>query len=546
MEADVRDALVAWQGGELPPGREEELRARMGSDADFRRVFAEEAWTLSLARVAQAPAPRWLALHEELGLAPSAQAPTQEQRETALLTALRREAPRFVNVRWRRAAYSLMAAAAGLILFVFFRPIRQPEADGKSPILAVVVQSENAVWKSGGPGRFPVGAPLGASRLELVSGRARLMFSSGATLDFAGPADIDLLAMDRVMCREGRLRTKAPHGAEGFCVETPHGTVTDLGTELGISVTKDGKTSVAVFEGRAEVSLQISGQHGVRSALLKAGDSAELIPATGEIRPESDGDFLSASALHLPPLPVSSQYAETILAAKPRHYWRLDRESAGAIPDEIGNGSSLRLAGGARVQPGDTGRPNAYFPGNSAPGALYLEAPLPMPASSHAVEIWFVAESTGLMSLGALTSVENERRHLTLIEVGGNRPGHPPEAGVVRYLMRWPASSRGGMNIYTLPGAFPCQWHHLVAQQAGGDMQLFIDGKSAGTAQATAIPDGVACTLHFGCLAYREGDQQAKLERAFSGRMAEIAIYDRLLTLDEVRQHARLGGRISP
>ena len=544
MEADLRDVLMAWQGGELPPGRMEELLARMRQDAEFRRALAQEIWTLSLVRVSQAPAPRLLALHEELGLAAPMQDITDECREETLLTAIRGTHLRFVNVRWRLAACGLMVITITLLLILGLQSIHQPQVNAKPQMLAVVIHSENAVWKSNDPARLAVGGTLGAENLKLVSGRASLMFTSGATLDFAGPAEIDLITVDRMVCREGRLRTKVPHGAEGFCVETPHGTVTDLGTEMAVSVSADGKTNVAVFEGQAEVSLQITGQQGVRSALLKAGDSAELIPATGEIRPESHGDFLSGAALDLPPLSLAPQYAETILAAKPLHYWPLDHAQDGAAPDEISNGLPLRLAGGVNIQPDDGGLSSAYF-SRSAPGALYLDSLLTMPTPRYAVEMWFVAETTAQMSLIGLTPPENERRHITLVEVGGRRPGHPPEAGIVRYLMRWPASSRGGVNIFSPPGSFPCQWHHLVAQQDGGNMQLFIDGKNIGTAQASSFPGGTAFATHFGCLAYTSGDRLEKLERPFYGRMAEIAIYDRLLTSEEVRKHASLGLRTS-
>jgi len=157
MEADVRDALIAWQGGELPPDRAEALLARLRSDAEFRRAFAEEAWTLSLARVAQGPAPRWLALHEELGLTSATQAATDDRREKALLTAIRRESVRFVNIGWRRAAYGLMAAAAALALFVAFLSSRQRRAEVKPQMLALVVQSQNAVWKNREPARLAAG-----------------------------------------------------------------------------------------------------------------------------------------------------------------------------------------------------------------------------------------------------------------------------------------------------------------------------------------------------------------------------------------------------
>ena len=73
-------------------------------------------------------------------------------------------------------------------------------------------------------------------------------------------------------------------------------------------------------------------------------------------------------------------------------------------------------------------------------------------------------------------------------------------------------------------------------------MELFVDGKSIGAADIGASPEAVECSLFFGCLYYYTGADLSALERAFSGRMAEIAIYDRLLTPSEIHRHARLGG----
>lgn len=537
MERDLQDALIAWQDGDLPPGRVDELLARLRTDAAFRRALAEEVWTLSLTRVAQGPAPRWLALHEELGITATKAGAQDEKRRQALLTAVRREPVRFVNAWWQRAAYGSMAAAAALALGMALWRTPTADASVKGPMLAVLVQSEKAQWK--GP-PASLGSALGPGRLQLVSGRASVMFTNGVTMDFEGPADLDLLTLDRVVCREGRLRTQVPKGAEGFCVETPRGTVTDLGTELGVSVSKDGKTNVTVFEGQAEVSLQMSGQQGVRTALLNTGESTELIPDTGEIRAMSKTNFLGPMQRRLPPLRLAPHYPGAIREAKPQHHWRLDRVKDGAIPNEVAGAPVLRLGGGASIQPDEGGRSSALFLGATAPGALYLDTLLKKPTPAHAVELWFAADTTQQMSLMALTVPETTRRHILLVEVGNRRPAHGPEAGIVRYLMRWPASNRGGMNIYSPPAAFPCQWHHLVAQQKDGELELFIDGEPAGTAHSETFPDAVSCALQFGGLEFHPEGNPAKIDRPFAGRLAEIAIYDRLLTAKEVRAHAAL------
>jgi len=552
MEADLRDALIAAQGGELPAGRVDELLGRLRVDAEFRRAFASEVWTLSLTRIAQAPAPRWLALYEELGLSDTTQDITGgDAFEDAVMESFRAEPVRFVPAWWRRAAFGALAActvlAVGFLVWALRTSVHQTGVGAEHPMLAVVIQSEKAVWDGAPATRFASGNALGAGRLHLISGRASLMFTSGVILDLEGPADLELLAADRVLCRNGRLRTKVPKGAEGFCVETPSGAVTDLGTEFGVSISPDGKTQVAIFEGKAEISLQIPGQEGIRTVTLNQRESAELLPGTGEIRPRSTATFLSASTIQLPPLPLGLEYAETIRAAKPSLYWRLDRAEDGFVPNEVTGAPALGLIGGVKIEPDASGHRSAVFPGQKSPGILFMKDFWMNPGASFATELWFAAdgvERACLVSLIARNGFDADRPHLALTEVGNHRPGHDAEVGIVRSVLRWPPRNRDGMSLNTIPTAFPYQWHHVVAQQRDGRLELYIDGKAAGAAQIGSVPDEVECAVLFGCLHFYEGANISKLERLFSGRMAEIAIYDRLLTPEEIQQHASLGGKL--
>src|SRR4051794_14260795 len=95
--------------------------------------------------------------------------------------------------------------------------------------LAMVLQLDAVRWEpEGGP--LPAeGDVLSARRLRLSRGRAVLAFLSGVTLTVEGPADLELISIDRVVCRRGRLRARVPEGAEGFVVAAPNSAVVDLG-----------------------------------------------------------------------------------------------------------------------------------------------------------------------------------------------------------------------------------------------------------------------------------------------------------------------------
>jgi hypothetical protein len=527
MNTDLQDALIAWQGGELPAGRADALLEKLRTDASFRRELAEEVWTLSLCKVAQAPDPRWLALHEEIGLVESRFKVTEGGFEDGLMQAVRREPLRFVNAWWRRAA---TAAAAAVVILSAMLLVRRADVPASSAeTLAVFVPGS-----AGAPSRT-----IGAGPVRVARGQARLLFTSGVVVDIEGPADLHVLSVSRVLCREGRLRTQVPKGAEGFCVETPRGAVTDLGTELGISVTRQGKTDVAVFEGQAELSVQIPGQEGMRTALLNVNEKAGFQSTTGEIRTIDETNFLNTIQPQTPELKLPSDYPRRILAAQPVHYWRMNRHEALRVPNEVDGAPSLLITGGASIESDAHGLTSARFPGSLQPGVLHLEKPWRMPSGAHAVEFWFMADTLQQMALAALTTTDDTRPHIALVEVNGRRPGEAVGAGILRYLLRWPAGHRDGMNLFSPKAtALPYQWHHVVAQQDEGRMQIYLNGRAIGPAITDAKPQSRECILQLGCLEYRPEQDPAKLRRPFSGRMAEVAVYDRPLSEQEILNHS--------
>lgn len=553
FEKDLQDALIAWQEGShgLNEERTAELLQRVRDDEPFRTALAQQVWTLTQARLSQAPEPRWLELSEVLGIENAGSGNSNEDEEfDATLRAALHDEPSLQPVqgaaKWPWLGLAATIAVAGFLTFYMTMRPTGPEGDlRKSPPLAVLVQVEAAqgggTWGSQPPAS---GMNLTAGPLVLKSGRLSLMFASGVVLHVEGPAKLDLLTADRVLCHDGRVRLRVPKGAEGFCIETPGGAVTDLGTELGVSVGKDGNTQVAVFEGEAEASLRIPGQEGVRTELLTAQQSAKLIPSTGEIlttTPDPAG-FLPATELHVPPLQLAAGYEEKIIASRPVHYWRMDRLEQGLIPNEVTGAPALRLVGGVRLEPASPESPTArtvgHLGGKTNPGAMSAVERWLAPGAAHAVEMWFASTTTEQMSLFALTTGKAPNDHLELLELAVRQPGRSPRPGIVRYLTRWPAGSGGGINIYTEPKFLPYQWHHLVAQQTNGKMELYLNGHLVGKAEADPFAPEIPCTIQFGCLRYNEGRAPGQLQRPFAGKMAEVAIYDRLLTSEEIQARA--------
>ena len=169
------------------------------------------------------------------------------------------------------------------------------------------------------------GAYVGSSvpldrRYALASGLLEISYNSGAKVTLEGPceytADSDAggyLAVGRLTARiTGRGRSEERRGlaasaagakhhaatlksripnpespapgpqslAPTFSVTTPTAVVTDLGTEFGVDVSKDGNTTSHVFRGSVRVQVIEDGRP--RGVLLKANESARVEKGKGE------------------------------------------------------------------------------------------------------------------------------------------------------------------------------------------------------------------------------------------------------------------------
>jgi hypothetical protein len=137
-----------------------------------------------------------------------------------------------------------------------------------------------------------------------------------------------------------------------------------------------------------------------------------------------------------------------------------------------------------------------------------------------------------------------DEKHIALLELiaRGRRSVHEPCA--VRFLDRWPAARTGGVDVFSRRSFVPSQWHHVVGQKSGDILQLYVDGELVGTSPARlnfADPDATApCRVLVGRLKQLSIRPHYSEIRPFEGRLDELAIYDRPLTVAEIRRHVAL------
>jgi hypothetical protein len=129
-------------------------------------------------------------------------------------------------------------------------------------------------------------------KYALASGLLEISYASGARVLLEGPCvytaespTSGFLAVGKLTAKleppEGLLaagaaaRQQRAGGKNIFSVRTPAAVVTDLGTEFGVEVEKDGRTSAHVFCGAVAV-LPATASRPSESVVLRQGDSARI------------------------------------------------------------------------------------------------------------------------------------------------------------------------------------------------------------------------------------------------------------------------------
>jgi hypothetical protein len=563
VDQDLQDLLALWLGDHDPGDtRRQSLFARLDKDDNFRTTFIEEIRLLGMLRAVQSSEPRWLRLEDEVGWSARQSADVETLSQRVLEQGQRRRRTR----RWLRWSLAVAAAAAVLLatgLYLATQPgpmtDDRPASSGTRVEVATVVQADAVQWEPGSGEPLRAGDVLRASRLRLRQGRLTLAFFCGATLTIEGPADLELLAADRVFCHQGRLRARVPRGAEGFTVLADGYEIVDLGTEFGLNLQPGGKSQVMVFEGEAAVTVLDKEGRSVRGTLLDGRRSVEIDPSAGRIQdvPAQPEAFIRLGQFVPAPLELDAGYAAEILAAKPWGYWRFEALLDGQVLNEVPNRPALSALGGVELQRSPGGNGWAYFRPDQHQQAFLMDGDWTPPrAGGYAIEVWVQADlpspsAFGQTALVALIDREDAKsqKHVAYLELAGRGRRSPHEPCAVRFLDRWPAALYGGSNLFSRRTVVPALWHHIVGQKSGDVLELYVDGEQVGTSPAKLNADdpkgaSTACRLLVGRLKQRSQPPFSSEIRPFEGRLDELAVYDRQLSAEEIRRHARL--RLTP
>jgi len=123
---------------------------------------------------------------------------------------------------------------------------------------------------------------------------------SGTILLLEAPCQVELVSVDEIILKSGRLVVAAPSGANGFQVRTRTALITDLGTEFGVIAHSDGSTEAHVLNGRIRIALD-PGQSNRPTSMVITEGQAGRVDASGRTVQDGLAAQPDLFLLELPP-----------------------------------------------------------------------------------------------------------------------------------------------------------------------------------------------------------------------------------------------------
>ena len=115
--------------------------------------------------------------------------------------------------------------------------------------------------------------------VRIAAGYLEISFDDGAIVLLEGPAHLEVKTAGAAALQRGKLTAVVSPEAVGFVVKTPAATVTDLGTEFGVAVDDDDRTSVVVMEGEVKVHYGRTLNRASPERRLVEGESLAVVPS---------------------------------------------------------------------------------------------------------------------------------------------------------------------------------------------------------------------------------------------------------------------------
>ncbi|HVJ86424.1 MAG TPA: hypothetical protein VM452_12320 [Caulifigura sp.] len=160
--------------------------------------------------------------------------------------------------------------------------------DPAPQFVATLVRSTDCEWEDH-QSPFFEGKRLLSSNLRLRRGVAEFRFDTGVRLILEGPVRMTVKSARSATLDFGKVVLHGHELAAEFALETPRGTLFDVGTEYGTTVDNQSNVELHVFEGKVRV---LRTEKDQQAEVITAGAARRLVDAGSEEVPLQPERFL--------------------------------------------------------------------------------------------------------------------------------------------------------------------------------------------------------------------------------------------------------------
>jgi hypothetical protein len=425
-----------------------------------------------------------------------------------------------VGIRRRRVlAWATTAAAAVVMLGFLMRP-GSPEP--LATVFRIASQDSTSTHQVGD--HFASG-----DRLRLRAGLLELDLQGRGTMIIEGPAELEFTGPLGASIKSGRVLLHVNERGYGYRLESPRGSIVDLGTTFGVSVNEaTGEVEAHVISGEVK-TLPSGGGDAVllreNEALRLGADSSERIPADGNafyaaLPPPHETSF---RMVHWPMELEGKRGIETrtIGFGSEDFDLRFTTSPKAAMPAEVKG-----PFGGALHFDGDGGYAESRFRGIEGAKARTVAFWVKVP------EDFDPAQGFSMLSWGQFS----EENPGSVWQVSVNPDDRDGPVG------RFRVGVHGGTAIGTTD-LRDGRWHHLAVvlyevpgREFGKNVLLFVNGEPEPLSRRVlGVMDTRVEDVNHGVWLGRDVTSSLDRGRFFRGGLDEVYIFDVALTQDEVR-----------
>lgn len=419
------------------------------------------------------------------------------------------------------------------------------ESDSPRRPVATLVRNTSHIWDAKESVAIEAGASLQAGQsVALFAGVADVQFQSGVMARIQGPAILSINSAGIPELKYGKCLVSNVNGdpfqfdvpaAEAFAKGASTLGIDAFGKEVVIHALK-GRATVEPLDKHAESIVVLAGE-AVR--LLTTARSKLGVYKTDATPAAFDFDALAATQR----LNAGREYADLVKAANPVAYWRFEGLDTNTLPNEMNRGHALRLLGEHVQFVESAGNGCAEFVVRDSSSCFVTKGPLDeIAGGDYSVEFWM---NPGHFHRGAIVSLVEHAsdeagaidRHGLIIELQSSSLILRPEEGrpkTLRYLHRSPPHESLVGTSCSSPQPYQIEvWQHVAAVKTGDVMQMYMDGRLVSSARdETHLPRNLSLVIgqlfSFGTV------------RPYVGRLDELAIYNRALSIDEIVRRVSL------